>query len=349
MRADRLVALLLLLQQRQQVTAAMVASELEISERTARRDLEALCMAGLPVYSERGRGGGWRLLGGGRTDLSGLTAQEARALFLVAGPASAATPELKAALRKLVRALPESFRSSAEAAASSVVLDPHGWGRNRPAYRPRYLDVLQEATTEGQQVRLGYSDRTGNITVRTVHPLGLAQKGTTWYLVAGTEEGLRTFRVGRVRSVEETGQPVVRPEGFELSRSWAEVVQRVEGLRSLAEVSALADPDVVDALQWLFEGQVIVGKNEAGGRVPVTVRGQRVEMIARQLSAFGHALEVVAPPEARQILARLGHELVSTYGEERVGDAPGRSTEPAEVAAQPGAPVGPQLGAPVGA
>jgi predicted DNA-binding transcriptional regulator YafY len=315
MRADRLVALLLLLQQRQRVTAAMVADELEISERTARRDLEALCIAGLPVYSERGRGGGWRLLGGGRTDLSGLTAPEARALFLVAGPASAATPELKAALRKLVRALPESFRSSAEAAASSVVLDPHGWGRNRPAYRPRYLDVLQEATTEGEQVYLGYSDRAGNATVRTVHPLGLAQKGTTWYLVAGTEEGLRTFRVSRVKSVELTGEPVVRPEGFELSRSWEEVVERVDRLRSPVEVTALATPDVVDALRWFFEGQLSVSASQPGERVPVTVRGPRVEMIVRQLCGFGHHIEVLAPPEARQLLARLGQELVATYGE----------------------------------
>jgi predicted DNA-binding transcriptional regulator YafY len=315
MRADRLVALLLLLQQRQRVTAAMVADELEISERTARRDLEALCIAGLPVYSERGRGGGWRLLGGGRTDLSGLTAPEARALFLVAGPASAATPELKAALRKLVRALPESFRSSAEAAASSVVLDPHGWGRNRPAYRPRYLDLLQEATTEGEQVHLGYSDRTGNATVRTVHPLGLAQKGTTWYLVAGTEEGLRTFRVSRVKSVELTGEPVVRPEGFELSRSWEEVVERVDRLRSPVEVTALATPDVVDALRWFFEGQLSVSESQPGERVPVTVRGPRVEMIVRQLCGFGQHIEVLAPPEARQLLARLGQELVATYGE----------------------------------
>ena len=315
MRADRLVALLLLLQQRQRVTAAMVAEELEISERTARRDLEALCIAGLPVYSERGRGGGWRLLGGGRTDLSGLTAPEARALFLVAGPASAATPELKAALRKLVRALPESFRSSAEAAASSVVLDPHGWGRNRPAYRPSYLDVLQEATTEGEQVHLGYSDRTGNATVRTVHPLGLAQKGTTWYLLAGTEEGLRTFRVSRVKSVELTGEPVVRPEGFELSRSWEEVVERVDRLRSPVEVTALATPDVVDALRWFFEGQLSVSDSQPGERVPVTVRGPRVDMIVRQLCGFGHHIEVLAPPEARQLLARLGQELVATYGE----------------------------------
>src|SRR5690349_2121207 len=106
------MAIVLLLQQRVQVTAAEVARELEVSERTARRDLDALAVAGVPLYSQPGRGGGWRLIGGARTDLSGLTAGEARALFLVAGPA-AATPGVRAALRKLVRALPEPFRAAA--------------------------------------------------------------------------------------------------------------------------------------------------------------------------------------------------------------------------------------------
>jgi predicted DNA-binding transcriptional regulator YafY len=100
MRADRLLAVLMLLQARVRVTAAEVAAELEVSERTARRDLDALAMAGVPVFSTQGRGGGWELIGGARTDLTGLTSDEARALFLVAGPASAATPEVKAALRK---------------------------------------------------------------------------------------------------------------------------------------------------------------------------------------------------------------------------------------------------------
>ena len=128
MRADRLVAILLLLQSRTQVTAAEVAAELEISERTARRDLDALSMAGVPVYSKQGRNGGWQLVGGAKTDLSGLTAAEARALFLVAGTASS-TPEVKAALRKLVRALPEPFRTGAEAASNAVVVDPTALGQ----------------------------------------------------------------------------------------------------------------------------------------------------------------------------------------------------------------------------
>ena len=135
MRADRLVAALLVLQARGRVTAEELGQELEVSTRTARRDLEGLAMAGIPVYSQPGRGGGWTLLGGSRTDLSGLTAAEARTLFLVAGP-STATPELKAALRKLVQALPATFRSEAEAAAGAVVLDPTGWDHGGPA-RPR--------------------------------------------------------------------------------------------------------------------------------------------------------------------------------------------------------------------
>src|ERR1700730_7016836 len=120
MRADRLVATLLILQARGRVTAGEVSEQLEVSERTARRDLEALGVAGIPGYSQQGRGGGWSLLGGARTDLSGLTAADGRPLFLAAGPSSAATPVVKAALRKLVRALPESFRAEAQAAATAV-------------------------------------------------------------------------------------------------------------------------------------------------------------------------------------------------------------------------------------
>src|SRR3954469_23438418 len=193
MRADRLVATLLLLQTRKRLTAAEVAAELEVSERTARRDLEALSAAGIPVYALPGRGGGWELVGGARTDLSGLTADEAPALFTVAGPAAAATAEIRAALRKLVRALPEPFRAKAETAASSVVIDVAapsvvidvgGWGEVRRVKPPPHLDALQAALADSEQVRIGYANREGRSSARVVHPLGLALKGTTWYLVA---------------------------------------------------------------------------------------------------------------------------------------------------------------------
>ena len=116
MRADRLVATLLLMQARGRVTAAEVADELEVSVATARRDLEALSTAGIPVYPQPGRGGGWSLVGGARTDLTGLTASEAHALFLLLGSSSDRSAEATSALRKLVRALPATFRAEAEAA-----------------------------------------------------------------------------------------------------------------------------------------------------------------------------------------------------------------------------------------
>src|SRR3954468_17876686 len=144
MRADRLGGTLLPVQARGRVTAAQLAEELEVSVATARRDLEALSAAGVPVYPQPGRGGGWSLVGGARTDLSGLSAAEAQALFLLVGPAAAVSGEAKAALRKLVRALPHTFRADAEAAANATMIDPTRWGE-RDRRRPELVDLLQAA------------------------------------------------------------------------------------------------------------------------------------------------------------------------------------------------------------
>jgi predicted DNA-binding transcriptional regulator YafY len=303
----------MLLQTRSQVTAAEVAEELEVSERTARRDLDALGMAGLPIYSVQGRGGGWRLLGGGRTDLSGLTAAETRALFLVAGPSSA-SPEVKAALRKLVRALPEPFRQGAEAASEAVVLDPVAWDR-RPVERPapRHLDVVQQAVVEGRQLRLGYLARDRTATERVVHPLGLAAKGPIWYLVASTEAGLRTFRVDRVTSAVQTGDPVERPEGFKLAEAWRLITENVDQLRTPVRARAAVDPDVLDGCRYAFGTRLLIGPIRADGRVDVELRGHHVWSLARELSGFGAQIEALDPPELRDRLAEIGAGLVSTY------------------------------------
>ena len=314
MRADRLVATLLLLQQRGQVTAAEVAEELEVSERTARRDLEALGMAGIPIYSVQGRNGGWRLAGGGRTDLSGLSSAEARALFLVAGPASPATPEVRAALRKLVRALPEAFRTQAEAAATAVVVDPRGWDDTvdtRPP--PPHLDALQQAVIDGRQVELGDRARDGAATTRVVHPLGLATKGSTWYLVAGTDAGQRTFRVDRVSAVETLREPVVRPEGFDLAAAWGAVTDAVDELRVPLRARALADPDVVGLLRMMFGPRVRIGPAGPDGRVEVELRGHHVPALAGQLAGLGRRVEVLEPPEVRARLAEIAAELAASY------------------------------------
>lgn len=334
MRADRLVAILMLLQTRGQVTASEVAEELEVSERTARRDLDALGMAGLPIYSTQGRGGGWRLLGGGKTDLSGLTSAETRALFLVAGPSSA-SPEVRAALRKLVRALPEPFREGAEAASSAVVVDPDGWDR-RPSVRPQppLLDALQAAVVEGRQLTLGYTARTGAVTERVVHPLGLAAKGAVWYLVASTEAGLRTFRADRVTSAQQTGEVVVRPEGFSLPDAWQLISENVDQLRTPLRARALADPAVLGLCRYMLGTRLGIGPARPDGRVEVELRGHGVPSLAGEIAGLGAAIEVLDPPELRDRLAQLGQGLVATYG--APASPPGSAAPDDDIADQAG-------------
>lgn len=313
MRADRLVATLLFLQSRGRVTAAEVADELEVSTRTARRDLEALSIAGIPVYSQPGRGGGWSLVGGARTDLSGLTAAEARTLFLVAGPSSAVTPEAKAALRKLVQALPETFRAEAEKAASAIVLDPAAWGGTAPA-TPPHLEQLQRAVVEGTQARLSYRDRGGTITERVIHPLGLVSKGSTWYLVADTDAGLRTFRVWRVRAVELIDEPVVTPPGFDLAATWDRVVGDIEALRRAKQVRAHVDREAIRWLYGHFGGaRLTCGEPMPDGRLPVEISFPEDHDPAWELAGYSSVLQVVDPPEVCQRLAGIGAQLLERY------------------------------------
>ena len=313
MRADRLVATLLFLQARGRVTATEVAQELEVSVRTARRDLEALAIAGIPVYSQPGRGGGWSLIGRARTDLTGLTAAEARTLFLIAGPSSAVTPEAKAALRKLIHALPETFRAEAEKAASAIVLDPARWGRTAPS-TPPHLETLQQAVVQGVQIQLGYTDAKGALSERTVHPLGLVSKGTIWYLLADTDAGRRTFRVWRVRSVELTDEPAQRPPGFDLHRAWQEVVDTIDERRSLRQVTALASRDLIHWLRVQFGNRVTIGEAVDGDRVTVDIRFPEMhEDPARELCGYGDALEVLSPADVRERLAEIGTALVRRY------------------------------------
>jgi predicted DNA-binding transcriptional regulator YafY len=312
MRADRLVATLLLMQARGRVTAAELADELEVSVATARRDLEALSTAGIPVYPQPGRGGGWSLVGGGRTDLSGLTASEAQALFLLAGPAASVAPGVKAALRKLVRALPHTFRADAEAAASAVVIDPVRWGERRRE-RPDLVEVLQTAVVRRRRVRLAYTNRVHERTRRLVDPLGLVDKDDVWYLLAGTEDGYRTFRVDRIIDAAVTDLAAERPADFELSEAWERVVDEVEQRRSLVSATVLIDARLLPVLRKQFGRHCDVDGTLDDGRVRARLAAPMALDIAQHLAGWGAIIEVVAPESVRAELARIGSELAERY------------------------------------
>ncbi|MEU5867153.1 WYL domain-containing protein [Nonomuraea sp. NPDC047529] len=308
MRADRLVAVLLLMQARGRVTAADIAAEMEVSVATARRDLEALSAAGIPVYPQAGRGGGWALLGGARTDLSGLKASEARALFLLLGPAAAIAPEAKAALRKLVRALPSTFRQEAEAAADAVVVDPARWGEHRRT-RPALVNLLEDAVVRRRAVRLTYSGRE-----RVVAPYGLVDKDDTWYLIAGTPDGQRTFRVDRVTDAEVTEEPADRPANFDLAAAWDDVVTAMEARRATTTATATIEARYLRVLRDRFGRHCeVLPDGGQGERVRVALTAPTALDIARQLAGWGDLVVVEGPQTVQDELAKLAAQLTTLY------------------------------------
>lgn len=320
MRADRLIATLLILQARGRTSARQLAAELEVSVKTARRDLEALAAAGVPVYATPGKGGGWQLLGGARTDLSGLTAAEARALFLVAGPSASVAPQAKVALRKLVRALPETFRAEAAAAGSALVIDSATWGKT-PERPPALLPVLEAAVVERIRIRLTYTNRSGHVSERTVDPLGLAKKGSTWYLLAGTESGVRTFRVDRIPAAEPTGEPARQPDGFDLASAWREVAEATERSRRQVVARVRVRTRVLPGLRDQFGADMTEAGPLDDQWSRLEIRRASAEIIADELAGWGRDVEVESPDEVRRHLGRLGADLIDIYGASPTGEA----------------------------
>lgn len=316
MRADRLVAIVLLLQTHGQLTAARLAELLETSERTVRRDLDALSAAGVPVYAQRGRGGGWALLGGHRIDLSGFTVDEARALFLAAGIKGPAPsdPGLPSALRKVLAALPEPLRAQASAATQAVVIDPVGWGRMASA-EPPALAELRAAVLARVQVDLDYAKPGAQAERRRVHPYGLVAKGGVWYLLAGTDKGRRTYRLSRVHAVTPTDQPVSLPQDFDLAEEWASAQEAFVAQMPGVIVELDVAPWVRRRLLGWLRGwaQVVDDPDDIGGdgwpRLRVSVPTLR--MAAGYLAGFGADVRVLAPDELRAELVRLGEGLIA--------------------------------------
>lgn len=321
MRAARLMSLLLLLQNRGGMTAAELARELEVSERTVHRDVLALAESGVPVYADRGRGGGYRLLDGYRTRLTGLDRAEAQALFLSGVPEAlremglqevAATARLKAAA-----ALSPGLRDAPATAAQRFHLDAPGWfAPGDPP--PPALAPLARAVWSDRVVTASYKGRE-----RTLEPYGLVLKAGAWYLAARAGSRLLIFRVDRFGGVLAGEETFDRDPGFDLAAFWAEhaaafsrsllrttVTLRLteRGVRMLRHV---ADPAAVpDALASL--------RPDGTARLAV----ESIEVAYGQLLRFGPEAEVLDPPELRALLARAAARMAKQYGE-RYGVPPG--------------------------
>lgn len=217
MRADRLLAILMLLQHRGQLTAAEIAAELEVSLRTVLRDVEALSTSGVPVYSNRGRGGGISLIPGYRTDLTGLTLDEAKAL-LSSGSGRVASPAFASAMRKVTAALPGPHRAQAARAAQRILVRPDGFAWPQPP--EPHLVKLQRAVIDGLRVRALYRSRNSDAAERTLDPVGLVYAGDHWYLLALRDGTERTYRVSRIEELTVLTEPAARPPDVDLEAAF---------------------------------------------------------------------------------------------------------------------------------
>jgi predicted DNA-binding transcriptional regulator YafY len=311
MRASRLLSILTTLQARGRVTAPELATECEVSLRTIYRDVDALSAAGIPVYSERGSDGGYRLLDGYRTQLNGLSAREAEALFMTGLSGPAADLGLGAAMlagqNKLLSAMPAQHRAGAEQMRARFYLDAPAWFAQ--GEQPAHLPLVADAVWAQRPLRIRYQSWKAEKN-RIVEPLGLVLKSGAWYLVAQIEGSARTYRVSRMLDLEVLDQRFERPIDFSLSSYWQASTQRLEAELHQNTAIVRLSPWAVKMLEAFTSPYVraatqidpvadVEGWYQA--RIPVgSIRQACVELLR-----FGAEAEVLEPPELRTRMAEV--------------------------------------------
>jgi len=311
MLASRLLSILMLLQARGQMSAGALAAEFEVSERTIHRDIDQLSAAGIPVYAERARGGGFRLLDGYRTRLTGLTQPEAEALFLAGLPGPAAqlglADLLSAARLKLMAALPATVQPSAERIAARFHLDPAGWFRGEDALSS--LQPVARAVCSGHWLTLRY--RTAGEAEphpRKLGPLGLVLKAGVWYLVAESGKAIRTYRVANIHDVEVTDEPFERPEGFDLPAHWEKTARAYEAGVYREQADIRLSPKGLSLLELLGPyvteaAERTATQPDGQGWVRCTVPIESLGFGIRELMRLGDEVEVIGPNSLRERMA----------------------------------------------
>lgn len=307
MRASRLLSLLLLLQNRGRMSAAQLAAQLGVTARTVYRDVEALAAAGVPIYAEQGPAGGYQLMDGYRTRLTGLTADEAESLFLAGMPQPAAElglgAQVAAAELKLMAALPTPYRDASMRIRQRFHLDAPGWYREPDAV-PHLLSAA-EALWRDQVIEVRYrrwTPQPGEVT-RRLHPLGLVLKAGVWYLVAGGRGLPRTYRVSAIVDLRPLPDKFTRPDGFDLAEFWREHVERYEqaataevALVRLTTKGAAALPDVLGPKAARLALSTLTPADPDGWQ-QTTIPLENVPHAVATLLRLGPDVQVLAPAQ----------------------------------------------------
>ena len=317
MRADRLLSLIMLLQSRGKLRAEELADELEVSARTIYRDIDALSASGVPVYADGGPGGGYSLLEGYRTELTGLSREETEALLMLSLPGPLAdlsiSKKLKGAVLKVVSAGPSELAQSEARMRQRLYLDPASWFS--PGDEPRFLDELQNCVWRDQKVWMEYSDKKSAKSGREICPYALVAKAAIWYLVADTEKGMRVFRVSRINAVTPLEARFARAENFNLRDFWVEwsgsFIESLHGYHAAMRV-AVEGEGVVAGL-WACAGESLRNAAEEGGWKRIDVTFANEHEAVWQILQLGALVRVESPPTLRDAVRDAALRIVALY------------------------------------
>lgn len=319
MRASRLLSILIMLQMRGRLSAEALAQEFEVSIRTIYRDIDQLSAAGVPVYAERGRAGGFELHEGYRTRLTGLTHSEAEVLLLAGAGGAAADlglgAEATAAQLKLLASLPPESGASAQRVAARFHLDPAPWyARIEP---PGVLPALASAVWRDQRVRIGYESWSSPVT-REIEPLGLVLKAGVWYLVGAVQGKPRTYRVSNIRSLDVLESGFRRPARFDLARHWEASAREFETRLLSGRALIRLSPEGRRLLRDNYPAAEVAivakhAKSRPAGWVRAEIPVEDVAQSARQMLRLGAEVEVLGPPALRKAVAQEARRVAALY------------------------------------
>jgi predicted DNA-binding transcriptional regulator YafY len=323
MKAERLLSALLLLQAHGRMAERDLAERLEVSQRTAHRDMEALCAAGIPLVAHRGVRGGWELEKGWRTRVPGLDDAELWGL-LMAEPRAAGDRRMSSAARrafdKLMASMPAAQKAQAESIRARLHIDPTGW---RPVAEDwSALPVVQDAVARDAKLTFRYRRADGRESVRTVDPLGMVAKQDAWYLVARSADGLRTYRVSRMRDAVVLAVPFERPKNFDLANWWAQSTAALrEKKRPYTAIFAMSEAGAAELAPWSPMRPV---ENDVRRKLPEGWKTWAVEFDSAYAAKFvamgmGARVRVLGPEDLRRevqeerALVKAGSEQVTAY------------------------------------
>lgn len=321
MRADRLISILMLLQSRGRLTARQLADELDVSERTIYRDVQALCGAGVPVYAEYGPGGGLALLDSYRTTLTGLDDDELRALFMMFSVSSpleklGVSQKLKTALLKVSAALSNGRGMDEDRVRQRLHLDWSWWFHEQEPVP--HLQVIQQAVWEGCRLRLHYRTMIQIAIDVEVEPYGLVSKAGIWYLIAGVEGTPRVYQVSWLLNVETLEEHFERPTGFDLPSFWQAWCADYEQRQQIFQATLRISPGMLPYLP-LFLGRRVLdqgasaGTPDAQGWVTLVLPFENLEAARERVLSLGSAVEVLEPEALRCSVIDYAQQIVSFY------------------------------------